>query len=544
MLAIVDALAAARDLREGRAMFASMTSGDSSLDDRAGRAAARAAAEFAAARDRAGGSPWLSLWSRVPFAGRSARWLRLATAQADVVARAGAASVDRLVARFAARAPSERLTLIREVAAEARRLAAVLDRVKIPAPNAFLPPVDGAHRRLSATLERAREGARRGIAIARGLEELLRGPTRYLVLAANNAEMRAGGMVLQVGLLETDAGVIRAGGFRPTAELVLKRPVAVPPEIASLYGFLDPGLEWRNTGSSPNFAAIGPVYAAMGEAAGFGRVDGVLHIDVIALRQLLSALGPVGSGGRRFDETNVARLLMHDLYAIAGPKQEQRREEFSGLAAATFEALDARAWDAGEMARAIGDAAAGRHLLAWSRRPAQQAAWRAAGVDGALDPDGLMITVQNHGGNKLDWFLGVRAALTTQDAPGGWRRASLRIDLSNRYPEGEVPYVAGDGSVAPVGAYRGLVAVYLPAAAINVEPAGGRVVGVGTDGGLRVVAMRLTIARGGRRTLTVRFSIPPGERRVVLLPAGRARPILVRYHGRSVDDARARFLRI
>ncbi|MFY9587400.1 MAG: hypothetical protein WAT66_08100, partial [Actinomycetota bacterium] len=186
----------------------------------------------------------------------------------------------------------------------------------------------------------------------------------------------------------------------------------------------------------------------------------------------------------------------------------------------------------------------GRHLLAWSRRPAQQAAWRAAGIDGHLDPNGLMITVQNHGANKLDWYLGIRAGLTTSTAPGGWRHAILRVDMANRFPAGEPPYIAGDGSAVPAGSYRAFVAVYLPNWAINVEPSGGQILAVGTDGPMRVVGVRLTIPRGETGSVIVRFSIPPREREIVLLPAARARPILVGYPDGSTDDERARLLRV
>jgi hypothetical protein len=351
-------------------------------------------------------------------------------------------------------------------------------------------------------------------------------------------------MVLQIGVLDAVGGSLDAGSFRSTGSSILPRAVTVPPEISTLYGFLEPGLEWRNTGSSPNFPAVAPVYTAMAARAGLGEVDGVFQIDVVALRHILEVLGPVTAGGRRYDATNVERLVMHDLYVAAGEEQDLRRLEFSGLAEATFRGLNERGWDAAEMVRALGDAAAGRHILAWSRRPAQQAAWAAADVDGALEADGLMISIQNHGGNKLDWFLQVGARLEVRPQAGGWKRLVLTVDITNRYPNGEPAYVVGDGNTAPAGSYRAFVTFYLPSWATNAEARGAPVLAVGTDGPMRVLGVRLDIPRGRTERLTVEFSAPPGRDRIVLLPSARAKPVPVRIEGAMIDDRRRRLIEL
>ena len=466
----------------------------------------------------------------------------------DTMAEAGVATLDRLLPRLDdASTASGRLELLSLLSEQAARLRAVVDRTSIPAPNTLfppLPPIEDAHRDISASLAQLRETLLRGETAAGGLRQLLAGPSRYLVLAANNAEMRAGGMVLQIGLLQSRNGSLDTAGFRSTGSSVLSQAVPVPGKISSLYGFLEPGREWRNTGTSPDFPAIAPVYAAMAAGVGLGEVDGVLQIDVVALRHILEVLGPVTVGDHRYDARNVERLVMHDLYVAAGAAQDLRRLEFSDLAEATFEALNDRRWDAAAMVRALGDAAAGRHILAWSRHPAQQAAWSAAGIDGALDADGLMVAVQNHGGNKLDWFLQVGSRLEVSPRPGGWRRLALTVDIANHYPASEPQYVAGDGSSVAAGAYRAFVTFYLPSWATNVEPRGAPVLASGPDGPMRVVAVRLDIPRGGTKQLTVEFSAPPEEDRIVLLPSARARPVPFRMPDATIDDGRRRFIEL
>src|SRR5205823_1063493 len=144
-----------------------------------------------------------------------------------------------------------------------------------------------------------------------------------------------------------------------------------------------------------------------------------------------------------------------------GADQVERRQELSLVAGATFKALNDRPWDVVRLARALRDAARGRHLMAWSRRPVEQAAWQRLQMDGALDTNGVMLTVQNQTGNKLDWFVKPSMDLSVEQHAGGWRRVHLRIRIANPTPLGEPPYIAGDGKLVPSGTDRALVAVYL-----------------------------------------------------------------------------------
>ena len=155
------------------------------------------------------------------------------------------------------------------------------------------------------------------------------------------------------------------------------------------------------------------------------------------------------------------------------------------------------------------------------------------GVAGALDPDGLLVTVQNHSGNKLDWFL---QPVVDVHRRGGAQRQRLSVDLAleNRVPAGEPRYVTGGD-----GHYRAFVAVYLPARAHDVRVAGEPMLVAGRDGPMRVVAVRVDLARGQRRTVHLEFSLPADVDHLDLLPSARARPMRVRFDGRAVDDGRA-----
>ena len=545
VLTLIDALGIASDLRSGRDVFAALA--DRGLTDDGGLTAEarRGALLFADADRRARESRWLGALAKVPFFGRPARWLRSASSVAVSLGEEAAASVARIEPKLGASGdPSERLALVALVETEFARLHGLVRDVRLPSSGGFLPPVDSADRDLRGDLVRLRAALADGAFAARGLRSFLSGPSTYVVLAANNSEMRSGGMVLQVGVLAARGGRIAAGGFRSTAELQPDEAVPVPAELGSLYGFLEPGREWRNLGTSPNFPSVAPVYAEMARKTGLARVDGALQIDVLGVRSLLEVIGPVVIDGRRYDADNVDRLIMHDLYVEFGSEQFERKHEFSRLAAQAFRVLTQGTSDLVDLAKAIRRAAAGRHLMAWSSRPVEQRAWERLGIDGGLERDGLMVTVQNHGGNKLDWFVRPSLALDVEHPNGRFRRFRVRIRIDNPTPRNEPEYVAGDGRFVPRGDHRAFVAVYLPAWATNVELVDRQPLAVGTDGPMRVIATRLDIRRGAHEIIELAFSVPPGVERILLLPSSRAVPTSVRFGELVTDDTRPRILSI
>ena len=544
VLGVADGIRISRHVRAGRAAFSRVVHEGLSSDADLTSLARKGVRKFEAARRVADRSPWLSVWARVPVLGRPARWLRAAATTTTVLSREAAESIARLEPRLRSQGPpADRLAFLEVAESEFARLDGVIEAVRLPSTGGFMPPVDAAGRELRADIARLHVALRDGVAAVQGLRSFLRGPSTYAVLAANNAEMRAGGMILQVGLLHSEQGRLSAGGFRSTGDLTLKRRVEVPPQIRALYGWLHPGTEWRNVGSSPNFPTVAPVYAAMAERSGLGAVDGVMQVDVVGVRALLEVSGPVTIAGRSYGARNVERLVMHDLYSAFGGEQVERRHEFSRLAAEAFRALNERSSRPADLVRALRGAAQGRHLLAWSRRPVEQRGWRGLGVDGPMKRDGLMLTVQNHTGNKLDWFLRPSMTLRVEDGPGPFRRLHLRIQILNPTPDGESAYVAGDGKLVRPGDHRALVAVYLPGWASQVRIPGRKIAVVGPDGPSHVIGTRVDIAQGATVTIDVEFSAPPGVHRILLTPSARApRAVPFRLSGQRVEDSVARWI--
>lgn len=379
---------------------------------------------------------------------------------------------------------------------------------------------------------------------------LLEGPRRYLVVAANNAEMRAGsGMWLTGGLLRTAGGRLDLGEVAPLYEQ------ADPPNGAAAIADADlaarwdalwhPSWDWRGLMVSPRMPASAALGLEMWKAAGREPIDGVLVVDPVALAAVVRATGPVDVGGRTITADEVVPLLLHEQYLQFGSEPADkavRREALGAIASAAFAALDRGGWSpttlAGELAKVVG----GRHLLAWSADPVEQRGWEAAGLDGDLGPDSVLVSVLNRGGNKLDWFLRSDAQLTTRPV-GGSTEVTVRLRLRNTTP-GRLPkYVAGPpfGESWPYGRYVGMVTFDVPGDATDVRIEGvPEPVVAGPDGAAQVVATMLALDPGAERELVVTFRRSGRHGAVVVEPSARFPGITWQYGAERWEDSRRR----
>lgn len=490
--------------------------------------------ESAAAFDRAHdalAAPYMVPLRFLPVGGRQ---LRSATALAGAAADVSAVGLDAVTgAQAALRQPHddgpERIALLRElgrVAADAERRLADVD---LGPSRALFGALAEKRAEVEDRLGNVREGLRDGGVVATGLADLMQGPRRYLLMAANNSEMRAGsGMFLSLGELTFDNGSFSLGDFVPAGEASVDNPPPInDADHEARWGWLNPNREWRNLGATPRFDATAELASRMWAARGNAPVDGVLALDPIALQALVRATGPVAVGDQTVAPDTVDDLLLHDQYVgitrVGGEAQAARRELLGALAQAAMGNVQRGDWDMATMASGLASAARGRHILAWSGRPEEQRLWTEAGIDGRLTESSLLLSVLNRGANKLDRFLEVDADLRLR--PGaGETAAELRVTLRNTTPAGESPYIAGPYPGSPVGAgdYFGLVSVNLPGYAGDITsdsetpPAA-----AGNDGPTRVLAVPVRVDRNQTKTVTFRFRIAAERAFFVVEPSAR-----------------------
>ncbi|MGO9341385.1 MAG: DUF4012 domain-containing protein [Acidimicrobiales bacterium] len=495
-------------------------------------------------------SPLLGPGTLLPVVGRQINSVRDLAHAANRVSSIGVNAVSEL--RSVIDAPHTsgpaRVTALRRLATLASTTDEQLSAVNPGPSQGLLSPLASRYNQFVSEVQQVKTRLDHASAVAGSLGQILEGPSRYLLLVANNAEMRAGsGMFLQAGTLTFSDGHVKMGNLEDTGSIeVPKGAVPVTGDLAARWGWLDPGQDWRNLGLTPNFDEIGPVAVSMWQTVKHQQVDGVIEIDVEALQQLLQVTGPVTlTGGREVSSSNVVGLLMHDEYediTFYSPEAQLQRESLLGsLAKATLQAIQDRSLDLKTLASAMSQATSGRHILMWSSQPSAESAWVAGGVSGELTSNSLLAAVVSRSGTKLDQYLSVRSSLSISTVAGA-SNASLAVTLENRTPPGQSPYIAGPypGLGTVYGEYVGFLAVNLPADASSrfyATGAAGPPVAWGAEGPVWLLGVPIDVKAGRSETVTVHFVMPGAHGEMTVVPSARIPPESWSFRGKDFTDA-------
>jgi hypothetical protein len=490
-------------------------------------------------------SPLLAPLDVVPVVGRQLRSVQDLAGAAAQVSKIGAIAVTE--ARVVLNAPhhvgSDRIAALRRLALLAGLTDASLTRIDTGPSQALIGPLAAKHDDFVNEVSQARTRLEHAAAVASAVADILQGPDRYLVLMGNNAEMRAGsGAFLEAGVLTTEDGELHLSDVVPTAGMPVPRgEVPVGGDLGRNWGWLLPGVDWRNLGLTPQFDVNAPLAARMWRAETGQSVDGVLAVDVETMRQFLEVTGPVTlTDGTVLNAGDVVQYLTHDQYVGLSDQEssETREDRLGSLATATLDALDDESLDLKALADAMTAATEGRHLLLWSAQASTQDAWEAGGVAGQLQGSSTMAAVINRGGNKLDQYLSVHVALRLAPGHDG-TDGSLTVDLANATPPGQSQFIAGPypGLGTAYGEYVGVLAVNLPAVARDLRVAGGASLdALGAEGPAWLLATPVDVLAGHDQRIVVTFRLPPGHGAMTVVPSARLTPVSWTYRGRSYSD--------
>ncbi len=446
---------------------------------------------------------------------------------------------------------AQRIALVRRLGDIAQVAGAALDRVSIGPGHALVGPLQDAHDRFADQLLKLKDNIGGLGAASQGFASFLT-HSNYLVIAANNSEMRVGsGAFLSLGEMTTVSGHFTIGELKPAISLLPKPgsvdPASVDRDLAARWGFMQPTGDFREVAVTGRFDVVAPLALKMWKSTTGHSLDGVLVLDPVALKAMLVAVGPVTVNGVQYDEHNVLQQVFVEQYRglTLDPThftQEARREQLSAIARAAITKLETGHWDTVKLVDAMRGATLGRHILAWSDRAVEERGWQGAHLDGGLPADGLMLGIQNRAGNKLDQFLPTDATFDAALAPDGSSDCTISLSIQNdtnladhlpNYVIGPYPGTFGG---AP-GRYIGWVVLELPGGAFQstVDIDGKRVtrlVAAGADGsGNRVVAALTSWDPGQHHDVTVHFRLPKGDRSVEIQPSARA--LNPRFGGRA-----------
>jgi hypothetical protein len=501
-------------------------------------------------------SPLLAPLDIVPVIGRQLRSVQDLSSASAQVARIGIGAIGAAHGVLSAPHTSgpQRVFALRTLSTLARHTDRQLAHIDTGPAHALLPGLDTKHDTFVRELADVRARLEHATGVASTMADILQGPQTYLLVMANNAEMRAGsGDFLEVGVLSTHDGHLSLSSVTPTATIpVAAGLVSARGDLEARWGWLKPGRDWRNLGYTPQFDVNAPLAAQMWQAETGQHVDGVMVVDIEALQQFLDVTGPVTlADGSVVGPSDVVQLLAHDQYeglsdAVNGPNalEASREERLGSLARATLNALQDESLDLRSLANAVTAATEGRHLLAWSAQPSAESAWVEAGVAGRLSPSSLLTAVVNQAGNKLDQYLGVDVGLQLRSRQSA-TDAVLTVELHNRTPPGQSQFIAGPypGLGTVYGEYRGLLALNVPGYAAKPRIDGDPVIdALGAEGPTWVIATPVDVKAGQSQRIVVRFTLPGAHGQMTVVPTARLNPVTWSYEGTTGTDSTTFFV--
>ena len=534
--ATANAIKARRDLLMGRsqAEIARGQTSPSNLENGLPiTALQRASSEFHRARALLDAPP-MFLVRYLPLVGRqveSARALSLAGADAaDTTIEALTAAKAEL-----AKHPgtgSGRLQQLRQILAIATAAQRRLSGLHYGPRTGLIGSLADGRNQLSNEIGKLVNSLDRGTAAGRSLTDLLGGDHRVLLLATNNAEMRAGsGMPLQIGVLQFSDGQTHLETLQSTNNFVIPRgAVPPPPDLAARWGWVQPANDFDEVLSSPRFDLTAPTAAKMWAALGQKPVDAVIAVDPVLLAGIVGVTGPVTAGGQTYTGQDIVAEILHDQYAKYH-SLSRRQDQLGVLAQAAFARFDAGGWSVPAMFQTLAADAGGRHLMLWSSVAADEAGWVRSGVGGVLTTHSLMVNILNKGRNKLDWFLPTSTTLSVTPK-AGVTEVAVTVHMANMTPAAEPDEVIGvntgveaelyPGQHLHQGDYLGIVELSAPANARNLSIEGVPQPPVaGPDGPTQVVAAQYIIRQKASLDVKFTFTVPGGSGSMTVEPAAR-----------------------
>ncbi|MEZ5218832.1 MAG: DUF4012 domain-containing protein [Ilumatobacteraceae bacterium] len=522
-------LSASDSARSGRDRLAAVLRQFDALDpssvDRTGLDLA--GADFADAADRLD-SRWLWIPKHVPWVGTQLRSGQSLAEAEEELAALGLRAVDDVdVAMSSNGSRIDRLRLLHTTMSDA---SATIASVDLGPTSGLVAKLATARDRLEtdlADLEGRVNSLERNAA---GLIDELAGERRFLVLVANNAEMRAGsGSFLSVGTMDSMDGEIVDVQIGTVHDHPVDLDLLDDPMVP-VWRTLGHSTEWQILGSTPRFEWTAPVALAMWQQSTGEELDGVIAVDPVLLQELMALTGPVTVDDKRYTADTVLEQVLYGQYVefaaddldTSSAEKLARRDALAALAGATLRSIDNTVEETSLLSLAS-QAASGRRLMVWT--PDHGPLWHDLGVDGSLPEQAIALDVVNLGGNKLDYWSEVFAEIASGPTENTFgHRVTVSTRVVNKAPTAAPRYVVGPypGTDAVAGEYIGVVSLHLPATATNVVVETGQEPRlIVEDGDSLAVLVDVRIQQRDSADVIVSFDLPRTTNEVVVTPSAR-----------------------
>ena len=413
---------------------------------------AAAGVETAAARDQVGG-PLLAVLAHVPILGRSFAVVRGVSLGADEIAHRvlpQALQVAEQLDPATLRRPGGAIDLAK-LAAAAPELSSTAGRMRAVDARATRLP-DGL---LPGAVLRARDSYVAQVrllttAVVDAADAVTSAPTflgadrprRYFVMVQQTSESRGtGGLPGSYVVLEARAGKLAVTQSGSDADLVQGEVPAtgLPADFVERYSPFGSLADWRNVNLSPDLPVVADLVEKRWTAQGGQPLDGVIALDAVALKDLLTGNGSITvEGGRQIPPEQFESYLGVDQYAgYTDAEQGVRKDQLVTALRGVTDKLTGGAGDSTALLRGVVAALRSGHLHLTHDDPKVASVLARHDLDGAL-PSGkaplVYPVIFNATGGKLDYFLDRSLAWKANSCSGDYRRSDVTLTFVNRAP--------------------------------------------------------------------------------------------------------------
>jgi len=302
-----------------------------------------------------------------------------------------------------------------------------------------------------------------------------RGPRTYLVLLLNNAELRgAGGILSALGTISARNGVLELGEFFYYADIAIRPPERVPAPTDYERRFSRYRANTTtvvNATVSPDVPEVAAVAARLFKRIRGVKVDGALLIDPRGISALMpaGAQTPVPGSNQTLSNDNLTKFIYSDSYNLLGGADPGRRSAILTVGRAAFRSILAGGGSGFTPLDTAGDAVAGAHIRFVSFHDNEHESLSSLGLSGGLTTDSvdnLLVTVQNLGADKLDFWMRRHMEHNCSIQESDSARCETVVVLSNETPRGLNSYVTQvENQIKEAyryGTYVGYLEIYVP----------------------------------------------------------------------------------
>ncbi|MBW3081181.1 DUF4012 domain-containing protein [Bifidobacterium sp. 79T10] len=266
-------------------------------------------------------------------------------------------------------------------------------------------------------------------------------PRTYLVLAQNNAELRAtGGIPTSWSTLSIDRGKLSIGTFDMPPRNGLysdqEAGAVLTPDEVNLFS-AKMATDYQDINFTPDFTRTAQLASDIWRRAGRGNVDGVISVDPVMLQQLLKVVGPVTlTDGTTLTGDNAEQVILNQTY-IDKSTQIEQDSFFTMAAGQIFDyVLHNLNGHNQELVSILRKCVMDGHLYVWSAHEEEQQKIHGTAISGelAVNPAHPVAGVYFNDGTmgKMDWYL-KREVTSTHDKtyPNGARQYTIHIKMTN-----------------------------------------------------------------------------------------------------------------